>query len=228
MLESLTQSLPAWATPGFFGSWASIFTLVASVYSLYWVRRTHLHLKRDRQKQGMALPEVHRSLLKAERYVRRQPDDDDRSAVLGTLNRAAYAVEQLFEKVYRDYPGDNAFLVVARFYRKIGDVDLAIFHYKKATACLEPRREGLSRFPPAAPNVTGECLRELQTCYLAAWQLKAAVSVVRRAKDFGCQEDLIPEAEIESLRVYPRCMQLTIEFLVRDLIAKLTRRKIRV
>ncbi len=173
----------------------------------------------------MTLPEVHYSLQKVEQYIRKQPDNWERVSVLKSVHRAEYALERHLKRVFRENPGNNAFLKVAKFYRKIGEVDLAIEHYKKAIECLERDGYRLAGQHNSLSDEASECFYELQSCHLAVWQVKAAAKVARLASRAGRCGDYITEDEIGQPWIYLRCAEHTLVFLARDLLAKITRQK---
>ncbi len=256
MFHELQSSLGPWMDPVVAGSWASILALMTSLYGLVWVRRTRLLLKKDRERNSMSLPEIHYSLQRVERYVRKQAADPEQISLLRCVHRAEYALERHLEKIFEENPGRNAFVRVAKFYHNIGEVNLAVANYRKAIICLEqagylkssegPKNAELSgtaghslaakhdlvrkerpRHDPVLDEAA-ECFYELQSCHLAVWQIKAAARVARHAEASGRMDGYIRETKIKSRWIYLRCAEHTLVFLARDFMAKITRKKGRV
>ncbi len=225
------QILEPWMDPLVLGSWASILALVASLYSALWVRRTRLLLKRDREKHSLSLPQIHNTLQMVEYYLDthedyliRQTDIYERRSVRKHISRSEFAVEQHLEKVFNQKPGQNAYVGVARYYARLGQIDLAIFYYEKALAC---RQRGGLYLPGECDAVSGaisDCYAEIQACYLALWQIRPVAKVAERAKREKIEGCFTVE-QTEDPRIFLSCGGQTIRFLARDVIATLTGKK---
>ncbi len=231
MFQELQTNFGQWMNPVLLGSWASILALVTSLYSVLWVRRTRVLLKRDREKHSLSLPEIHVTLQMIESYLHRhedylnqQSDEDDRRIVRRHISRAEFAVEQHLEKIFSRSPGENAFVGVARYYGRLGQVSLAILYYEKAIDCRQPKRFYLRGERDEAISEVSECYHELQSCYLAVWQIKSAAKLAVKAEEEhvgGC----LTMNDIERPSIALSCAGHTVRFLARDVSATLTGRK---
>lgn len=213
------------------GSWASILALMASVYSFIWVRRTRLLLKRDREKHSLSLPQIHNTLQMVEYYLDehesylfQQSDKYERRHVRQNMAQAEFAVRQHLEKVFSLRPGQNAYVGVAQYYARLGQVDLAIFYYEKALACRQRGGFYLPGEHDAVAGAVSDCYSEVQACYLAVWQIKPLTRIARRAEREQIEDCLTPE-DIESPKILLSCAGNTVRFLARDVIATITGKK---
>ncbi len=214
-----------------FGSWASILALMASAYSFIWVRRTRLLLKRDREKHSLSLPQIHNTLQMVEcyldeheSYLFQTSDIHQRRHLRQNMTQAEFAVRQHLERVFSLRPGQNAYVGVAQYYARLGQVDLAVFYYEKALACRQRGGFYLPGEHDTVADAISDCYSEVQACYLAVWQIKPVTRIAKRAEREQI-DDCLTSKDMESPKILLLCVGQTIKFLSRDVFATLTGKK---
>lgn len=203
MEEGVWGSILAEFDVGFWGSWASLISLAAGIYSVLWIRKTRAMLKRDREKRSRNLPEAHYNLLCIKRYLTEVAKPRPNTATMEKLYRVEFFIESLLEGVYRqNIKGSNAFAVVGNYYASLGLVPNAIFYYERALSSL-----GKDDVFSGRDFVC--CIRKLQECHLAAWHPKKAVAL---CLEFQKTEGLLEVSKDGPVWICFRCASYTLLF----------------
>jgi len=226
MFYDIYQAIGPWMDTQTLGSWASILAVLTSLYSILWIRKARLLIKGDRERLSRSLPEVHHNLQGVEQYLRTQPETQARAAALRKIYRSEVALENYLERIFRcNIVGANAFVRAARYYKRYGQVHLAISYYEKAISSLNLDSHSLPGGDKAVLDEDlSECFWELQSCYLAIWQIRAAIVVATRAERIGVNYYL-SRPQIERPLNFFRCLSYTLRFLALDTAATVTRRR---
>lgn len=221
-LSLLLPSIGEWTSLQAAGGWASVIALVLTLYTAVRVRKVRQYIERDRELQDIAsLPEIRDYLQQVGEYIRTSPLDAEhlhqRDDALEKITISSNSIDRYYRAAFQvNLRSRRALLSAAKDYKKNRRIGQAILSFEKVLDNHQ-RYGGLSRAD------MGECLRDLQICYLIAWQGEEAARVGRWAEREEVT-DCIPVNRMKKICV-PLYVNYTVRLVAGDVMCALGRRK---